>query len=73
MKRSSDYGFVAYLTLIKNIGYDPDKTVILRRGKAEFYFDLSGEQWKQLKEEYRQSGYAKYNYEIKSLKDLSFS
>lgn len=70
VKKSTDYGYVAWLTLVK------EKEIIdarkVRRGKMEYAFDMQDEEWLTLRLEYSNSIFPRFLQEIKLKQDPSF-
>lgn len=70
MNNTTDYGFTAYLTLVKNC--KPKNATKIRRGKMQYGFDLDDKLWTVYRVEYSESMFARFLQEIKLRKDASF-
>lgn len=69
---TGDYGLIAYLKTIKNVLPLVEKTKKIRRGKMEYVFSMSEQEWMSMRIEYTNSIFPKFLGEIKLLKDPSF-
>lgn len=67
---TSDYGFIAFLTLVKSVKIQD--SVKVRRGKMLYSFDLTEDEWLKYRLEYSQSIYPRFLQEIKLRQDPSF-
>lgn len=68
-KGSTDIWFSSFLTLK---GYKVCHFDVIARGKVNYYFELTEEEWKQLKLEFNDSEYSKFKQIQESLKDMAF-
>lgn len=69
MKSSQDVWFISFL---KIKGHEIDHYEVIARGKVKCHFDISDDEWKELKLEFNKSEISKYKSIIESIKDLSF-
>lgn len=69
MKTSQDVWFISFL---KINGHEIAHYEVIARGKVKCSFDISDEEWKELKLEFNKSEISKYKSIIESIKDLSF-
>lgn len=67
-----DYGFMAWLVVVKNIKPIDGTARKIRRGKMEYFFPIDQDEWTKLRIEYSSSVFQRIMNEIKSLKDPSF-
>lgn len=69
MKNTTDLFFSAFL-LIK--GIKVEKFEVISRGKGRYFFNLSDEDWGNLKLEFNNGELVRYKTAIEQLKDLTY-
>lgn len=69
MQNTTDLWFSAFLMLN---GHKPVKHEVVHRGKAKFYFNLSAQDWSQLRLEFLNSDISKVKQLIEQLKDTAY-
>lgn len=69
MKSSQDVWFISFL---KIKGHHMTKYEVIGRGKVKCYFDISDDDWKDLKLEFNKSEISLYKSTIEAIKDLAF-
>jgi hypothetical protein len=69
MKSSQDVWFISFL---KIKGHQMTKYEVIGRGKVKCYFDISDDDWKDLKLEFNKSEISLYKSTIEAIKDLAF-
>ena len=69
LKNSTDIWFCAYLQLqgIKLAKYDVEG-----RGKVRCYYDVTDDEWKQLRLDFNNSDVSRYKTAVESIKDLAY-
>ena len=67
-----DFGFVAWLKKFKGIEDVREKMVVVKKGAAIFYFEISDDDWFDLRKEYDATDLPGYLFAMKRLKDLTF-
>lgn len=70
MQRTSDYGLIAYLSVVCNI--EPSGARKIRRGKMEYDYDLEESKWTEIRVAYSKSQFPLFLHAIKVKQDPSF-
>ena len=66
---TTDIKFCAYLRLK---GVNPDDVNVIRKGKAEYIYEISDEEWIEWKQEFNKSSFIEYANCLNAIKDLAY-
>lgn len=67
--KSRNIKFCAYLKLK---GINPCSVIILSKGKAEYIYQISEEEWQELQVEFNKSEFLDYANNLEAIKDLAY-
>lgn len=69
---TGDYGLVAFLSVLKRTKPLAEKTRKIRRGKMEYVYSMTDDEWTTLRIEYSNSIFPKFIEEMRLRRDPSY-